>query len=370
MAFQGQARWLSYGVTTQVASASFTQAGQEVGALGAPLSMQVFVGASARRLGSLSLSYISRQRRESSPVELMSANYGVTLGRFGFLGASILRIMGDEAESIYGMSFTRLLGSRTTASVAATMGDDRTEATVRMQRSLPIGNGVGYRIATGLGDSDRRQAAINLQNRVGTYSLEAGSSQGKTSYRGGVSGGMAVLGGDAFLSRRIGSSFAIVRVPGYPGVGIYQDNQPVGRTNAQGSALISRLRPYQVNMLRIEQSDLPMNAQVDALGLKVVPYFRSGLSLAFAVQRSRGAVLNIVLDDGQAVPPGATALVNAQTDPFPVGIRGLLYVTGLEVANRIVVEWIGQHCEFPLDFPETDDPLPDLGTFKCSGVTR
>jgi outer membrane usher protein len=370
MSFQGQHQWLSYGFSTQMASPRFTQAGQELGASAVPRTTQIFLGASSNRRGSLSLSYVVREQREAPATKLISANYGFTLGSLGFLSASALRIMGAEAESIYGLSFTRLLGSRTTASVSATMSHDRTDGTLRLQRSLPSGDGIGYRIAAGVGDSDRQQATLNLQNRIGTYALEAGSSQGKLSYRGSASGGIAMLGNDAFLSRRISSSFAVVRVPGYPNIGIYQDNQPVARTDAQGIALISRLRPYQANMLRIEQTDLPMNAQIGSLALKAVPYFRSGLALAFDVKRSRGAEFQIVLDDGEAAPAGATVIVNEQPEPYPVGMRGMLYATGLNLTNRIVLEWLGQRCEFSMDFPESDDPLPDLGSYKCSGVTR
>jgi outer membrane usher protein len=241
---------------------------------------------------------------------------------------------------------------------------------VRMQRSLPTGPGIGYRLAAGLGDSDRRQAAISLQNDIGAYTVEADQSRGRTSYRGGASGGVALLAGDAFFSRRINSSFAVVQVPGYADVGIYQDNQPVARTNARGSALIPRLRPYQINSLRIEQADLPMDARIDSLGLEAVPYLRSGLLLSFSVQRSRGAVFTIILDDGEPLPAGAIGKLNADDKEVPVGFQGRIYVQGLNAANWIVLTWRQQQCTISFAFPESSDPLPDLGTYTCSGVRK
>jgi outer membrane usher protein len=54
---------------------------------------------------------------------------------------------------------------------------------------------------------------VKLQNEVGTYTLLADQSLSQTAFRGSASGGVAFLGGSAFLSRRITDSFAVVQVP-------------------------------------------------------------------------------------------------------------------------------------------------------------
>ena len=183
---------------------------------------------------------------------------------------------------------------------------------------------------------------------------------------------MAFLGGNTFLSRRITDSFAVVQVPGYSGVGVYADNQLVARTDANGSALLPRLRPYQKNTVRIEQADLPFDAKIDAVQLDAVPYLRSGLLLKFPVKRSRGALLTIVLENGEPLPAGAQVQIIGddveENEVFPTGLRGEVYLTGLAVSNRLRVTWREQSCEFMLPFPESTDPLPDLGTYICTGV--
>jgi outer membrane usher protein len=174
------------------------------------------------------------------------------------------------------------------------------------------------------------------------------------------------------LSRRITDSFAVVQVPDYSGVGIYADNQLVARTDADGNALLPRLRPYQKNTVRIEQADLPLDAQIDAVQLDAVPYFRSGLLLKFPVKRSRGALLTIVLENGEPLPAGAQVQIIGdnveENEVFPTGLRGEVYLTGLAVSNRLRVTWRDQSCEFVLPFPESTDPLPHLGTYICTGV--
>ncbi len=370
LGYQAQHRRIGYGATAQWSSAEFAQVGLERDRPAPRLIAQAFVNFTAGRAGAFGVSYAHQDRRDEERIEVLNANYGLTLGRLGFLSLSFVRIFGTDSASIASLNFTRLLGTRDTGSLFVSRDDDGTRATVRMQRGLPQGNGMGYRMSSGFSDSDRREAAVAYQNGIGTYEIEAGQLEGQTSYRGRASGGIAFLGTDAFLSRRVDSSFAVVTVPGYEGVNVYRDNQPVARTNEEGVALISRLRPYEVNSVRIEPANLPMDATIGTLQLDAIPYLRSGLRLAFPVKRSRGAVFNIVLDDGEPLPAGAIVTVDGQAMEFPVGLRGEVYVTGLDATNQLRASWKQHSCDLNISFPETDDPLPDLGTFQCSGVSR
>tara|TARA_B100001142_G_C14240689_1_gene619247 strand:- start:378 stop:1055 length:678 start_codon:yes stop_codon:yes gene_type:complete len=223
-----------------------------------------------------------------------------------------------------------------------------------------------------MGDSEIRQAELNLQNQIGTYTLGAAQSNGQESFRASVNGGVAFIGGSAYLSRRITDSFAVVEVPDYSGVGIYADNQLVARTNTNGSALLPRIRPYQKNLVRIEQADLPLDAKIDRIQLNAVPNFRSGLLLKFPIKRSRGALINVVLENGEPLPAGALAEILRKNvegnEVFPAGMGGELYLTGLTSSNRLRVTWLKQSCEFVLTFPESTEPLPYLGTYTCIRV--
>jgi outer membrane usher protein len=370
LGFQAQRRRVGYGATAQWSSAEFAQVGLERGRPAPRLIAQAFANFSAGRAGAFGLSYAHQDRRDAERIELLNASYGLTLGRLGFLSVSFVRIFGNDATSIASLNFTRLLGARDTGSLFVSRDEDRTRAIMRMQRGLPQGDGVGYRLSGGFTESDPREAGIAYQNGIGTYEVEVGQLEGLTSYRGHASGGVALLGPDVFFSRRLDSSFAVVSVPGYEGVNVYRDNQPVARTNDEGVALISRLRPYEVNSVRIESADLPMDATIGALQLDAIPYLRSGLRLAFPVKRSRGAVFSIVLDNGEPLPAGAVVTVAGQSVEFPVGLRGEVYVTGLDATNQLQAMWGQQGCSLNVSFPESDDPLPDLGTFKCSGVNR
>ncbi len=368
LGFQRQTRHLSFGANTQLASQRFAQAGLQPGELAPRQISQAFVSLATTDYGVFAVNYTHQAFRDREEIKILSGSYSRNVGDIGFMNVSLLRFLGEDASTTLSLNFTVPLGERTSASINATAQPAGEQALVQVQRSLPMGTGLGYRLLAGVGDSDRREAGLNLQNEVGTYNLEAGQSRGERAFRGSASGGVAFLGGSAFLSRRITNSFAVVQVPGYANVGIYADNQLVAHTDADGNALLPRLRPYQQNPIRIEQADLPLDAQIDALQLDAVPYFRSGLLLKFPVKRSRGALLTVVLENGELLPSGALAQIVGEHEEFPAGLRGEVYLTGLAASNRLRITWREQSCEFELPFPESTEPLPHLGTFTCTGV--
>ncbi len=325
------------------------------------------------RFGSAGITYVAQDFRTKPNIHVLSLGYSVGLGPWAFLSLSAAKTFGAGGDIALGATVTIPLGERSLAGVSyngtrsSTQGNT-SDTSVTLQRSVPAGEGYGYRIVA-RADSDI-QASGTWQNNVGTYTLDASRFQGSNAGRLSVAGGIGYVGGHAFASRQISDSFGVVRVADYPGVGVLQDNQPVGRTDAAGYAVLPQLRAYDINRVSIEEHDLPLDAQVDKLKMEAVPYYRSGLLLDFPVRRSHGAMLRIRLDDGAPIPSGAIIRVAGRDEEFPVGLEGEAYLTGLEEHNRLHASWKGKSCEFDAEFPRTADPLPSLGTFVCHGVSR
>jgi outer membrane usher protein len=80
--------------------------------------------------------------------------------------------------------------------------------------------------------------------------------------------------------------------------------------------------------------------------------------------------MKIVLDNGQPLPAGGTVQIIGQQEEFPIALQGNVYITGLATDNHLRVLWHEQSCELEVSFPETEEPLPDLGTFTCHGVAH
>ena len=374
LGLQHQSGNFSVGVNTQLTSRNFAKLGMQSEKLAPQHISQMVVKMATNDFGSFAVNYTQQALHDLEEYKSVSASYVKEVAGIGNLNASLTRYLSGEAKTVFGLNFSMNLdfGKRRSANINISAKPGRDNTNLQINRRLPAGSGVGYRLVSGLGDSDRREAEVSLQNGFGNFSLAAGQSQDQTAFRGSASGGLAFLGGSSFFSRRITDSFAVVQVPGYSGVGIYADNQLSTRTDSKGNALLTGLRSYQKNSVRIEQSDIPLDAQIDTLQLEAVPYFRSGLLLKFPVKRSRGALLSVVLENGEPLPAGAQVEIIdeniLENELFPTGMGGEVYLTGLEAENQLRVIWKEQSCEFTLAFPETTDPLPHLGTYICIGV--
>lgn len=360
----------SIGGSLQRMSSNFAQLGVPLSAAAPREQGQVYVSLASERHGSFALSLARQHTRSDEALDVATASYNVALARSAWLGASLVHVAGDAAATAVNLVLTVPLSRDTSASVSVSRRAGLQQSRVDVQRNTPAGTGYGYRAYATAGGSSRFGAEVTAQSDIGTAALQLGLVDQHGSVRFSLSGGMVRLGGDTFLSRRLDQSFGVVQVPGYPGVQVYADNQPVAVTDADGNALVPGLRAYEQNPIRIEQGDLPLDAEIDAVQVLAVPYRRSGVLLRFPVRRSRGALLAVVLDDGEPLPAGATAHIVGESSEFPSGMRGEIYVTGLSSSNRVQVRWRGKQCEFAVLFPATSEPMPSLGPYLCRGVAR
>jgi outer membrane usher protein len=371
--FQRQTGQFSLNAQAQWTTSEFREIGTTT-QLPLPLrQLSGSVGYQLDRFGSANITYVAQDFRTQLGVHVLSVGYSVGLGRWAFMSLSAAKTYGTTGSVAFGATLSIPFDDRTVAAVSyngtrSSSQGNSSDTSLTLQRSLPLGEGYGYRLV-GHADGDI-QASGSWQNNIGTYTLNAARFQGSTAGQVNVVGGIGVVGGHPFLSREITDSFGVVRVADYPNITVLQDNQPVGRTDADGYAVLPLLRAYDVNRVSVDEHDLPLDAQVDKLKVESVPYYRSGLLFDFPVRRSHGATLHIRLDDGAPMPSGGIVQVVGRDEDFPVALNGEAYVTGLERQNRLRASWKGRSCEFDAVFPATDEPLPDLGTFDCHGVLR
>jgi outer membrane usher protein len=286
----------------------------------------------------------------------------------GYLGLSVLRTLSGERDTALGLNFTRSLGPTRNASLDINSQASGTSVQAQVQQSLPAGTGLGYRVRANAGTVGGFYGDLAYQNDVGTYELEAAQLRDTTVGRVSASGGLAFLDRHAFASREIEGSFAIAQVGSEPNVRIYRDNQLVAQTDENGYAILPGLRPYQDNVISIEQADLPLDIEIGAMEIEAVPHYRSGVLLKFPVEHSYGAVLKVVQENGAPIPAGAVVVMAGRDEPAPAGMQGEVYVTRLAAQNHLRATWRDHACEFDAPFTASDDPLPRLGPFVCRTV--
>lgn len=362
--FDRQSSLFSVDASTQLADARFQQPGDDGSVARARRLTTLNLGLPIRN-GSLGAFYLRQETPGQAPAALANLSYSMGLGRYGVFNAAGFKALRGTAANSLSVSWVMPLGSNTSISASHTISrDGASQSALQAQRSLTPESGYGYRLQ--LGQHVAQQAALSLQNRVGDYSLEAASFAGSSGVRTSMSGGVAILPGAAFATRRISDSFGVVQVPGMENVRIYVDNQLSGHTDSTGNALLPHLRAYENNVVRVEAGDLDMDAAIATLELKAVPFARSGTVITFPIRHSQGAMMTLVADDGTALPAGTVVVVEGQAEPFPVGIDGTVYLTGLATINDLRATFAGKACRATLPFKKTPDPLPNLGTFVCT----
>jgi outer membrane usher protein len=362
---------LSFGVQAEASSEGFRQAGMLPGELPTRRRSIANIGVPFGAAGTISLTHASQEFYDRESLRISTLSYSLALGRLGQLGVSAVRTSGPNGGTSLFAMLAVPLGEATSASAGVErtrLRDGRAETvpTLAIQKSLPLGDGYGYRVQQ---RGENLYGSVALQGPVGTYELEAARPEsGGTATRLTARGGLGTAGGHVFASREVTESFAVVRVADYPGVRVLQDNQVVARTDEGGYAVLPRLRAYDRNPIGVEQNDLPLDARLGSLKLEAAPYFRSGVFLEFPVRRVRAATLRVVLEDGSELPSGAIGRVAGHAEDYPVALQGQAYLEHLEQVSRVSFTWKGQRCDIELSLPKTADPLPDLGTVVCKGV--
>ena len=365
--YERQGEALSFGAKTQLASIGFTQLGQLDNQVAMTRLSSVFVGWHQANFGSLSVNYINQLNRNMPSNRFMNISYNRNVLAGWFFNLSVLRDLENKQGNLLLASFTKAFDQNTSGNISATHSPNIDQSTFEIQRNLPIGSGFGYRVLAGFGDNKRAEVGVSAQNNVGTYALEAASTDNQQAYRASISGGVVYVAGHLIFSRRLNNSFAVVDVGGYPDVRIYSENQLIGKTNSEGMQVIPNLRAYQPNHITIEPQDIKLDAQIAEAKMIAVPYFRSAEYLKFSVHKENAATLRILQKNGQVVPSGVIfKLQNVDKESYPVAQNGLLYLTTLEKQNHLKAIWGDQQCDFDLTFPDNAELIPELGEFKCN----
>lgn len=365
LSFERRAPLLSFGIVAELTSDDYVSVGSLTRAPRPAASVQVFAGLPIRS-GSFGMSYLWRDGRAADPdAQLLSLNASFRVKGLGSLHLAGRHSFEGPGDTAVELVLVVPLGARTSASAGAQLRGDRAAVTGTVQKNLPVGSGFGYRAAAALGETDRFDGRLTAQTSFGTYDAELSWVDGKTGIRATASGGFGAVGGHAFASRKLTQSFATVKVGDYPGVRVYADNQLVGVTDGSGRAVVPRLRPFDRNAIRIEATDLPLDAEIPGDRQTVRPYSRSGVALDFGVRRSRAAVLVVRLQDGGTLPAGAEVRIEGRSDSFVSAPGGEVYLTGLERENVALATWSGGRCSFRFEYGEGKDPQPHLGEFLC-----
>lgn len=291
-------------------------------------------------------------------------------------GASLLvtlnRVDDERGRSnLAGVFLTIPLGPRASFN-AGLEGGAAPRRTLNLQRSLPIDEGWGYRVAlVNARDNNRADASAAVQLPWSTLSAELSKLQGqRTAARAGASGSVALVDGAPFAARSILDSFAVVRIPDVPDAPVLLNNQLAGKTDTDGNLILPRLTSYLPSVVRIDPDTLPPDVEIKRDREIIVPPYRSGVRVALDVRRTVSALVRVRDARGVPTPTGAAVRITPAASASQVAQRGEFFVTGDAGKKRATIAWRGQSCSIDFELPSIRPPggaaFFELGPFECA----
>jgi outer membrane usher protein len=294
------------------------------------------------------------------------------LWRAADLVGTVTRIRSLEGSGLEAsLGVTVGFGSRTVASVSGVRARGATQASVDVQRPLPVGTGYGYQFRADAGDQRVISGMAQYQGDYGRYEVRRNAVGSTTTTTVNVAGGVVAIGGGLHATRPVRNSYALVRVPGLEGVRTYSSNQEVGRTGRRGSLLVPDLLPYYGNQLAISDTDIPLDYEVPGVQLTLAPPYRGGAVAVFPVRRTQRITgsIRLLTPQGEQRPSYGTLTVDAAGETFtsPLGAEGEFYFENVKPGRHAAVVAQGDvTCRLTIEFPASDDPAVTLGVLPCS----
>jgi outer membrane usher protein len=346
------------------------------------------VGFPVTSRATVTLQYTYTDFRDAPPQDRVSGSVSVRLTDRAnlFVTASHARPPHLESETTVFTGLTYYLGYATTASASHEEGRNFRTSALEAQRSLPLGEGVGYRARVQRAEQDLPQfdggigdrrvdygglGQLQYQGRYGFYeaSYERTGNRDNSVLTAAI--GLVAIGGSVHLSRPVQDGFALVDVPGVRGVRATLDNQDVGRTNSRGQLLVPNLLPYYGNRIGITPEDIPIDHSIGFTERLVGPPFKGGAVVTFPARRVQAFTGAVVVDvAGRTVTPAygqLTVTAGAETFESPIGHEGEFYLENLPPGRHpAVIDHKDATCRFTLEAPVSPASLVDVGTVRCT----
>jgi len=335
-----------------------------------PLQRILFAGAGYNfgTAGTVGAAWASQSNRGLPTTSNGTISYSVTVAPRTFANFTLSRSLGGIAQTGGFLSIVYAIDDKTFVSADLTttrsQGSTDTVGGATLQRTLPIGEGYGYRLRA---TTDEQYLAGGIYaGPYGRYTLDVASQNGVTAARGTIAGGFGTLGGVVFASRPIVDSFALIRVDGVQDVPVLQNGNFAGRTDRDGNVVITQLYPYSANRITIDDRNVPIDITLATRELLVAPYFRSGVIADFGARKVLNALVEVRLADGKPLPTGTEVTRRDSPVAYPVGEGGEVFIADLALGVPYDAQWAGGRCQFVVTADaKSPDPVPRLGPVAC-----
>jgi outer membrane usher protein len=323
------------------------------------------VGLNMGAAGTLNLSYVSETRADGVRTPVATASYGADLfRRRARLSATAYSVVNQNDQWGVGVTVSVPLGRNglITSGVQRRSEGRYYEAEAR---GLAMDDRLSWQVRDVEGSAAARSAELrwdgsSLDGRVrvlndkATLALQVEAAQS-----------LVLFDRHLFVADQVDDAFAVVQVGRNPGVEVFRENQPVGRTDAGGRLFVNHLRAYESNGLSVDPAALPLDAALETTTKVVAPRRGGGAAVKFGVVEERSALVTVMTASGAAPPAGAEVRLGDRV--FPMGYGGEVYLRGLDPGrNLLKIIWRERACDVFVTVPDEVGRIPKLGPYTCT----
>ena len=362
----------STGVSARGMSATYANLGLPAAADRAVLGVHGFAGAQLGPVLATSVDYDLSSMRDTGLTSRLGLRLDTRLGAQATLSAGLSRIReaGTPASFVGTVALLYSFGSRTLGHAGSSARDSGVGAEAGLQRSIPIGEGIGYQVRTAM-DPDGTGSGTGFLQAQGAHGIVSGTYNRFGRSDGGsatVAGSLVAVGGDLFTSRPVQQGYALMQVPGVGGVRGFLNDQEIGRTDGSGNLLVPEMQPYYANRLSLAPDDLPLDYVVGKPHEQVATTFRGGAVVRFEAHRIQAVSGTVKVRE--AVPAYGELTVSGAGDfvqSSPIGAQGQFFLERMRPGSyHAAVEYAAGSCSFDLDVPKADAAQIDVGALVCT----
>lgn len=201
-----------------------------------------------------------------------------------------------------------------------------------------------YSIQAGDSSHSGQSGSLALNTRTAIADIGAGYSQGQgyNSQNLNISGSMVAHAGGINLGQTIGETFALVEVPGVPGVEISTHSGVT--TGNNGFAIIPNTQPYRVNWLSLDTRDLGGGVELENATQQIVPRRGAVVVARFEASKGRRVQFDLVDAKNRPIPFGASVedakgVQLAMSDPTGKALAMVEHDSA-----TLTIKWQGKQC--------------------------
>lgn len=172
----------------------------------------------------------------------------------------------------------------------------------------------------------------------------------------GFSGALVAHKDGITLGQKTGDTIALIEAPNVTGVQV--GGTKGVKTDSRGFTVMGNRTPYQENIISLDPTTLPENAEVSRTDSRVVPTKGAVVRAKFDTEVGNRALVTLTKPDGKALPFGSvvTSLGKSKGTNI-VGDNGEVYISGLPQKGTIQAKWgVNNQCLADFQLPNKKGP--------------